>query len=73
MLAAARGADASLIAEVRLFDVFSGKSLGAGKKSLAIGVVLQPKDRTLTDAEIEAVAAKVVARVAKETGGVLRT
>ena len=73
VLAAARGADASLIAEVRLFDVFSGKSLGAGKKSLAIGVVLQPKNRTLTDAEIEAVAAKVVARVAKETGGVLRT
>lgn len=73
VLAAARGADASLIADAQLFDVYSGKGLGAGKKSLAIGVVLQPKDRTLTDAEIEAVAEKVIARVAKETGGVLRT
>jgi phenylalanyl-tRNA synthetase beta chain len=73
VLAAARGADASLIADARLFDVYSGKGLDAGKKSLAVGVVLQPKDRTLTDAEIEAVAAKVIARVAKETGGVLRT
>ncbi len=44
-----------------------------GKKSLAISVRLQPKDKTLTDAEIEAIAAKLVAAVTKATGGTLRT
>jgi phenylalanyl-tRNA synthetase beta chain len=44
----------------------------AGKKSLAIEVTLQPREKTLTDAEIEEVAAKVVAAVKKATGGELR-
>ena len=69
---AALGADRALIAEVGVFDVFLGKGVPAGKKSLAIEVTLQPKDKTLTDAEIEAVAAKIVAAVAKATGGELR-
>ncbi|MCG8509875.1 MAG: hypothetical protein MI741_11670, partial [Rhodospirillales bacterium] len=49
-----------------------GGSLESGKKSLAINVVLQPHEHTLTDAEIEAVAKQIVARVEKTTGGVLR-
>ncbi|MCW8835229.1 MAG: phenylalanine--tRNA ligase subunit beta [Rhodospirillales bacterium] len=69
---AAKGADKTLIAGVSVFDVFSGESLGAGKKSVAISVTLQPTEKTLTDEEIEAVAAKVVAAVAKHTGGALR-
>ena len=69
---AARSADKNLIAEVRVFDLFEGKSLGEGKKSLAVNVVLQPTEKTLTDADIEAVAGKVVAGVEKATGGVLR-
>ena len=69
---AARSADKNLITEVRVFDLFEGKSLGAGKKSLAINVILQPTEKTLTDADIEAVADKVVAGVGKATGGVLR-
>ncbi|MFK7838379.1 MAG: phenylalanine--tRNA ligase subunit beta [Sulfitobacter sp.] len=69
---AAMGADKALIEEVRVFDEFIGGSLGEGKKSLAIAVRLQPSDRTLKDADIEAVAAKVVEKVAKATGGVLR-
>ena len=73
VLGAARGADKSLIAEVRVFDVFSGGNVGAGKKSLAINVTLQPTEKTLTDAEIDAVAQKVVASVEKATGGTLRT
>ena len=72
VLGAARGADKKMIAEVSLFDVFQGGDLDAGKKSLAITVVLQPKDKTLTDAEIDAIADKVVANVKKTTGGVLR-
>lgn len=69
---AAGGADKALIAEVRVFDEFIGGSLGEGKKSLAITVRLQPADKTLTEKDIEAVSAKVVEKVSKATGGVLR-
>ena len=72
VLRAARGAERALIAGVSLFDVYQGEHLDAGKKSLGIEVVIQPREKTLTDAEIEAVSAKVVAAVAKATGGVLR-
>ncbi|MDG4648978.1 phenylalanine--tRNA ligase subunit beta [Roseibacterium sp. SDUM158017] len=69
---AAQGADKSLIAGVQVFDEFVGGSLGEGKKSIALSVRLQPFDRTLTEEEIEAVAAKIVDKVSKATGGVLR-
>jgi phenylalanyl-tRNA synthetase beta chain len=69
---AAFAADKKLIANVSVFDLFEGKSLGEGKKSLALEVTLQPREKTLTDAEIEAVAARVVAEVKKATGGVIR-
>ncbi|MCK0168902.1 phenylalanine--tRNA ligase subunit beta [Jannaschia sp. S6380] len=69
---AARGADKALIADVRVFDEFVGGTLGEGRKSLALSVRLQPTKATLTDAEIEAVAAKVVEKVTKATGGELR-
>jgi phenylalanyl-tRNA synthetase beta chain len=72
VLRAALGADRVLISEVRVFDVFTGQGVPEGKKSLAIEVTLQPRDKTLTDAEIEAVAAKIVAAVQKATGGELR-
>ena len=69
---AAAGADKALIDSVRVFDEFIGGSLGEGKKSLAITVRLQPHGETLKDAEIEAVAAKIVDKVTKATGGTLR-
>jgi len=69
---AAQGADKALIESVRVFDEFAGGSLGAGKKSLALTVRLQPADRTLTDKDIEDVAARVVEKVTKATGAVLR-
>jgi phenylalanyl-tRNA synthetase beta chain len=69
---AAQSADRALIADVGVFDVFTGQGVPAGKKSLAIEVRLQPREKTLTDAEIEAVAAKIVAAVQKATGGELR-
>ena len=72
VLRAARGAERTLVAGVSLFDVYQGDKLEAGKKSLAIEVVLQPREKTLTDAEIEAASAKIVAAVAKATGAVLR-
>lgn len=69
---AAMGADKALIEYVRIFDEFIGGSLGEGKKSLALTVRLQPVSQTLKDADIEAVSAKVVDKVTKATGGVLR-
>jgi phenylalanyl-tRNA synthetase beta chain len=69
---AAAGADKALITDVRVFDEFIGGALGADKKSLAITVRLQPSEATLTDAQIEGVAAKIVEKVTKATGGVLR-
>jgi phenylalanyl-tRNA synthetase beta chain len=69
---AAAGADKALIEEVRVFDEFIGGALGEGKKSLAITVRLQPVEKTLKEKDIEAVAAKIVEKVSKATGGVLR-
>jgi phenylalanyl-tRNA synthetase beta chain len=69
---AAAGADKTLISDVRLFDEFIGGSLGEGRKSLAITVRLQPKGETLKEADIEAVSARIVDKVAKATGGTLR-
>ncbi|WP_376877275.1 phenylalanine--tRNA ligase subunit beta [Albirhodobacter sp. R86504] len=74
---AALGADKALIEGVSVFDQFTGEKaeaqMGAGKKSIALSVRMQPKDKTLTDAEIEAVCAKIVEKVSKATGGTLRS
>ncbi len=72
LLRTARGLDKKLVAEVRLFDVYRGKGIDEGKKSLALTVVLQPAEATLTDAAIEAFSQKLVAAVEKATGGSLR-
>ena len=70
---AARGADKQLITDAGIFDVYAGKGIEDGKKSLALTITLQPTEQTMTDAEIEAVSKKVVENVEKQTGGVLRT
>ncbi len=72
LLDAIRGVDRKLVREVRLFDVYTGPGVEAGRKSLGVAVRLQAPDRTLTEAEIEGVAAKVVAAAEKATGAVLR-
>ncbi len=72
LLRAARGAERTLVAGVALFDVYAGETMEPGRKSLAVEVTLQPRERTLTDAEIEAASAKIVAAVVKATGAVLR-
>ncbi|MCX7287136.1 MAG: phenylalanine--tRNA ligase subunit beta [Rhodobacterales bacterium] len=73
---AAQGADKALIESVRVFDQFTGDKaeaqLGPGKKSIALTVRLQPTTATLTEAEIEAVSAKIIEKVTKATGGTLR-
>lgn len=71
LVRAATGADKALIAEVRVFDVYRGKGVDDGFKSVALEVVIQPREATLTEAEIEALTAKIVAAVEKQ-GGKLR-
>jgi phenylalanyl-tRNA synthetase beta chain len=70
---AAQNADRKLIADIVVFDVYEGKGIEPGKKSIAIAVTIQPLEKTLTDAEIDALAGKIVAEVTKRTGGSLRS
>ena len=72
VLRAAKGAERNLVTAAALFDRYQGKGVPEGKISLAIAVTLQPSEKSLTDAEIEAVCAKIVAEVGKKTGATLR-
>jgi phenylalanyl-tRNA synthetase beta chain len=69
---AASAAERKLVTRVNVFDVYEGVGIPPGKKSIAIAVTLQPRERTLTDQEIEAISARIVAEVGKKTGGILR-
>jgi phenylalanyl-tRNA synthetase beta chain len=72
LVRAAQGADRKLIAGVTVFDVYEGKGIDPDKKSVAIAVTIQPREKTMTDEEIEALAGRIVAEVGKKTGGTLR-
>jgi phenylalanyl-tRNA synthetase beta chain len=72
LLRAAKGAERNFISNVTLFDRYTGKNLPDGQISLAIAVTIQPVEKSLTEAELDAISAKIVAAVAKATGGVLR-
>jgi phenylalanyl-tRNA synthetase beta chain len=69
---AAQSADRRLIVAVQVFDVYEGEGVSPDRKSIAIAVTLQPRDKTLTDAQIDAVSSRITEEVAKRTGGVLR-
>ncbi|MFG1291626.1 phenylalanine--tRNA ligase subunit beta [Xanthobacter versatilis] len=72
ILKAAQGADRKLVTAVGLFDLYEGKGIDPDKKSVAVEVTLQPRERTLTDKDIEEVAGRIVAEVTKKTGATLR-
>jgi phenylalanyl-tRNA synthetase beta chain len=72
LVRAAQGADKGLIASARVFDVYEGPGVPEDEKSVALEVLIQPEDKTLTDVEIEALSAKIVAAVEKASGGRLR-
>ena len=73
LLKAVTGADRALVADAAIFDVYEGPELGEGKKSVAVAVTIQPREKTMTDAEIESVAARIIAEVGKKTGATLRS
>jgi phenylalanyl-tRNA synthetase beta chain len=72
VLRAAQSAERKLITNVTVFDVYEGAGIDPDKKSIAIAVTLQPREKTMTDEEIDAVAAKIVTEVTRKTGGTLR-
>ena len=72
LVRATQSVDRKLITNVTVFDLYEGTGIEPGKKSIAIAVTLQPRDKTMTDEEIDAVGKKIVAEVGKRTGGVLR-
>jgi phenylalanyl-tRNA synthetase beta chain len=72
LVRATQSADRKLISKVAVFDVYEGAGIEPGKKSIAISVTLQPREKTMTDQEIEAIAAKIIGEVGKRTGAVLR-
>lgn len=73
LIGAVRAAGKKLVADVGVFDVFTGETIDEDKKSVALSVTLQPVQGTMTDVEIDEVAARIVANVEKQTGGVLRS
>jgi len=72
LIAAIKKVDKALIRDVVIFDIYTGKGIEPGKKSLALSVTLQPTEHTLTEVEIEAVSARITDAVTRATGGVLR-
>ena len=72
VIKAIQNTDRTLIQDVRLFDVYQGEHIAKGQKSLAVSVVLQPQNKTFTDADIEAMSAKIIGEVSKKTGATLR-
>jgi phenylalanyl-tRNA synthetase beta chain len=72
ILKAAQTADRALITGANVFDIYQGTGIPEGKKSVAISVTLQPREKTLTDTEIESVMQKIIAEVTKKTGASLR-
>ena len=72
LIRAVKGADKSIIADVVLFDVYNGKGIPKGKKSLALTVYLQPTAQAFTDDDLEAISNRVIAQALKATGGELR-
>ncbi len=69
---AAKNADKTLIESVELFDIYDGKGIEPGKKSVAIAVTIQPREQTLTEKDLESVSEKIVGQVIGKTGGRLR-
>ncbi len=71
LVRAVAGADKALITDVRVFDLYRGLGVAEGHASIGLEVMIQPREATLTEAEIEALSTKIVAAAAK-TGAVLR-
>ena len=72
LMTAAKTADREFIADVRVFDVYEGENLPEGKKSIALALTFQPKDKTFTDQDIENLMNKVIQEMKKKCNAELR-
>lgn len=72
LVRAAVSADKNLVSHVEIFDVYEGKGVEDGKKSIALNVILQPQDNTLTDSELETITNKIIDTITSKTGGQIR-
>jgi phenylalanyl-tRNA synthetase beta chain len=72
VIKAAQAADRALVTDVSVFDLYAGPGIAEGKKSIALAVSLQPREKTMTDAEIEALSQKIIGNVVQKTNAVLR-
>ena len=68
-----RKIDKELIREVKIFDVYQGKNIASGNKSIAFNVTLEPKNKTLSEKDIEQVSKKIISTVQEITGATLRS
>jgi phenylalanyl-tRNA synthetase beta chain len=62
-----------LIKDVKIFDVYQGDNISSGKKSIAFNVTLEPKDKTLSDNDIDQISKKIISAVQDSTGATLRS
>ncbi len=68
-----RKVDRELIKDVKIFDVYQGDNIAQGKKSIAFNVTLEPKDKTLSEKDIDQVSKKIISTVQDTTGATLRS
>lgn len=73
LVKAASGVDRKLVTGVSVFDVYEGRGIEPGRKSVGIEITLEPRERTLTEAEIEGLSTRIIGEVARRTGAILRT
>ena len=65
--------DNELIKDVKIFDVYKGENIENNKKSIAFNVTLEPKEKTLSDNEINQISKKIISAVQEKTGAILRS
>ena len=65
--------DISLIKDVKVFDVYQGEKITTGKKTIPFNVILEPKDKTLSEKDIDQISKKIILTVQEATGATLRS
>ena len=72
LLRTIKSAAGSLVSDIQLFDVYQGKNIATGKKSIAVTITLTPEKATLSDTEIESISDAIITAAEKKCNAVLR-
>jgi len=73
IIASVKKIDKQLIKAVKIFDVYQGDNIDTGKKSIAFSITLEPKDKTLSENDIEQISKKIISKIQESTGATLRS